>query len=131
MGVFLIHAADHTPENQLTLEDVGKAYLKVDKELYGGRYQNILVDEFIKREIFNSGSVGEWMAHEAAVPDLRLPKRASDEKIERLVQANLNKLGIGPDFGLKLQSVARDERFWEDDGSGATHRRARQRGALV
>ncbi|HYV04558.1 MAG TPA: hypothetical protein VFB82_08235 [Blastocatellia bacterium] len=111
MGVFLVHLTDYTPENRMTLEDVGKAYLKVDKELYGGRYRNMFVNEFINREIFNSGSVGEWLAHEAAVPGLPLPQRATVQKIDRLVQANLDKLGIGPDFGLKLQSVTRDQRF--------------------
>jgi len=111
MGVFLTHTADFTPENRLTLEDLGKAYLKVDKELFGGRYHTMFADEFINREIFNTGSVGEWMAHEAAVPQLRLPKRASIHKLERLVQGNLDLLGIGPDFGLKLQSVTRDARF--------------------
>jgi pimeloyl-ACP methyl ester carboxylesterase len=111
MGVFLTHTADFTPENRLTLEDLGKAYLKVDKELFGGRYHTMFADEFINREIFNTGSVGEWMAHEAAVPQLRLPKRASIHKLERLVQGNLDLLGIGPDFGLKLQSVTRDGRF--------------------
>lgn len=111
MGVFLVHLTDCTPENQLTLEDLGKAYLKVDKELYGGRYRNMFVNEFSNREIFNAGSVGEWIAHEAAVPDLRLPGNVSEKKVDRLVQANLNKLGIGQDFGLKLQSVTRDGRF--------------------
>ena len=111
MGVFLIHTTDYTPENRMTLEDVAKAYLKVDKELYSGRYQNMFVDEFISREIFNAGSIGEWIVHEAAVPDLRLAKNASSQKVEKLLQANLDRLGIGPDFGLKLQSVTRDVRF--------------------
>ena len=30
----------------MTLEDVAKAYLKVDKEFFGGRYHAMLVDEF-------------------------------------------------------------------------------------
>jgi hypothetical protein len=51
------------------------------------------------------------MAHEAAVPNLTLPRRASSEKVNKLVQANLDRLGIGPDFGLKLQSVTRENRF--------------------
>jgi hypothetical protein len=55
------------------------------------------------------------MAHEAAVPQLRLPhhdskywwlrRRPSDQEVERLLQANLDQLGIGPDFGLKLQGI--------------------------
>jgi hypothetical protein len=110
MGVFLTHITDYTPENRITLEDIGKAYLKVDKEIFGGRYQTMFVNEFINREIFNADSVGQWMAHEAAVPDMRLPKRATVQKVDRLVQANLDRLGIGPDFGLKLQSVTRDTR---------------------
>jgi hypothetical protein len=111
MGIFLARSTDYTPENSLTLRDVGKAYLKADKEFFGGRYQAMIVDEFTEREIFDVDSEAEWMEHEAAVPDLRLPKRASDQDVDQLVQANLDKLGIGPDFGLKLQSVTRDQRF--------------------
>lgn len=111
MGIFLTRSTDYTPENSVTLEDVGKAYLKVDKEFFGGRYHNMIVDEFTKREIFDVDSVAEWMEHDAAIPNLRLAKRASDQDVDNLVQANLDKLGIGPEFGLKLQSVTRDRRF--------------------
>jgi len=31
--------------------------------------------------------------------------------VNNLVQANLDRLGIGPDFGLKLQSMTRESRF--------------------
>ena len=115
MGLFLTRSTDYTPENKLTLEDIAKAYLKVDKEFFDSRYYDILVDEFTRREIFDADSVTEWMAHEAAVPQLRLPhhdskywwlrRRPSDQEVERLLQANLDELGIGPDFGLKLQGL--------------------------
>ena len=108
MGTFLVLSTDYTPENSMTLEDVCKAYLKVDKEIYGGRYQSLFASEFTRRELFDANSVADWMAHEAAMPDLRLPRRAKDRKIDNLIQASLDKLGIGPDFGLKLQSVTRD-----------------------
>jgi hypothetical protein len=108
MGTFLVLSTDYTPENSMTLEDVCKAYLKVDKEIYGGRYQSLLVAEFIRRELFDANSVAEWMAHEAAMPDLRLPRRVKDRSLNNLIQASLDTLGIGPDFGLKLQSVSRD-----------------------
>ncbi len=114
MGEFLTLATDYTPENTVTLEDVAKAYLKIDREFFGGRYHNMLVDEFIRREIFDAGSLNEWIAHEAATPYLRLPRlmrRRLDSYLEDLLQANLDKLGIGPEFGLKLQSVTRDERY--------------------
>jgi len=111
MGVFLTHCTDYTPENTMTLEDVGKAYLKVDKEFIVGRYKPWFVSEFTRREIFGANSVGEWTAHEAAVPDLRLPQNASDKKVEKLVQENLDRLGIGAEFGLKLQSVTSESRF--------------------
>jgi hypothetical protein len=111
MGTFLTRSTDYTPENTLTLEDVGKAYLKVDKEFYGGRYRDILVDEFTSREIFDVDSVAEWMEHEARIPNLRLRQRKTDQEIEQLVRANLDLLGIESDFGLKLQSVIRDNRL--------------------
>src|SRR5262249_36564360 len=78
------------------------------------RYHDMLVDEFIRREIFNADSDREWIAHEVATPYLRLSRptrRWSDPEVEELVQANLDKLGVGPDFGLKLQSVTQDDRL--------------------
>jgi hypothetical protein len=107
MGIFLTRANDYMPENQMTLEDVAKAYLKVDKEFFEYRYHDALVDEFTRREIFDALSVTAWWAHEAATPQLRLPPQWPDQKIEQLIQANIDKLGIGPDFGLKMQSVTR------------------------
>ena len=111
MGIFLTHSTDYQAEDQLTLEDIAKSYLKVDKEHYGGRFKNMFVGEFAAREIFDANSVVEWMAHEAAVPDLQLPRDASDRRVDRLIQANLDSLGIGPEFGLKLESVTRESRF--------------------
>lgn len=111
MGTFLTRAADYTPENTMTLEDVAKAYLKVDKEFYDGEYHSVLVDEFTRREIFHLQSVAEWLAHEAAVPALRLRGRAAERKINALIQANLEILGIAPEFGLELQGVTRDQRL--------------------
>ena len=108
MGTFLVLCTDYTPENSMTLEDVCKAYLKVDKEIYGGRYQSLFASEFTRRELFDANSVPDWMAHEAAMPDLRLPRRAKDRNIDNLIQVSLDKLGIGPEFGLKLQSVTRN-----------------------
>ncbi|MGH9841283.1 MAG: hypothetical protein ACREEM_21215 [Blastocatellia bacterium] len=111
MGIFLTRANDYMPENQMTLEDVAKAYLKVDKEFFDYRYHAALVDEFTRREIFDAESVADWRAHEAATPMLWLHPQWPDNKIEQMVQANQDKLGIGPDFGLKLQSVTRINRF--------------------
>jgi len=101
MGTFLMRAADYTPENRMTLEDVAKAYLKVDKEFFGYRYHAALVDEFTRREIFDAESVTEWQAHEAATPQLWLHPQWPDQKMEEMAQANIDKLGIGPDFGWK------------------------------
>jgi hypothetical protein len=111
MGTFLVRCADYTPENTMTLEDVAKAYLKVDKEFYGDRYRKFLVDEFTKRELFDAQSLDDWLAHEAAVPDLRLPRKTSEKAINKMLQASLDELGISPEFGLKLQSVTREPRF--------------------
>ncbi len=110
MGVFLVRAADYTPENTMTLEDVAKAYLKVDKEFYDGCYHAMLVDEFIRREIFDADSLSEWLAHEAAIPQLYLSRRPIDREVEPLIHANLDTL-VGPDFGLKLQSVTHESRL--------------------
>jgi hypothetical protein len=102
MGTFLARAADHVPENAMTLEDVAKAYLKVDKEHFGGRYQDALVKEFTRRELFDATSVAEFNAHEAALPALSL-RRKTPSAADALIQANLDKLGVGEQFGLKLQ----------------------------
>src|SRR5262249_1832121 len=72
MGVFLVRSTDHTPENEMSLEDVGKAYLKVDKEYFGGRYRDFLDGEFRRREIFTANSLADFDAHEAALPQLTL-----------------------------------------------------------
>jgi hypothetical protein len=107
MGFFATRANDYMPENQTTLEDVAKAYLKVDKEFFDYRYHAALVDEFTRREIFDAESVAEWRAHEAATPMLWLHPRWQDDKVEQMLRANIDKLGIEPGFGLKLQSVTR------------------------
>jgi len=111
MGIFLTRAADYTPENAVTLADVGKAHLKVDAELFGGRYRDRLVKEFKRREIFDLGSFGEWQAHEAALPKLRLPLGSGPSQAAKLLRQSLGQLGIGRDLGLIVQSVTRDERF--------------------
>jgi hypothetical protein len=120
MGIFLTRATDYTPENRVTLEDVAKAYLKVDKESFGSRYHVMLVDEFIRRELFDADSLNKWFAHEAAMPFLYISRRASNEEVEALIQANLDSLGIGPDFGLKLQSVTRENPFGRRINFGQT-----------
>jgi hypothetical protein len=110
LGVFLTRATDFTPENRVTLEDVAKGYLEVDAELFDGRYRAVLVDELLRRELFDAGSLDEWLAHEAATPELSLRRRATDREVERWLQANLDALGVGPEFGLALQSVTRGTR---------------------
>jgi hypothetical protein len=120
MGFFLTRAADYTPENRMTLEDVAKAYLKVDKEFFDSHYHATLVEEFTRREIFDAGSAPEWLAHEAAAPQLWLHPRWPDQKVEQLIRANLDKLGIGTDFGLKLQSVTRINYFRRGIGPAQT-----------
>ena len=42
--------------------------LKADRELLGGRHRRLLVDESVRREIFDAQSLPQWLAHEAAVP---------------------------------------------------------------
>jgi hypothetical protein len=111
MGIFLTHTTDYTPENRITLEDVAKAYLEVDAELFHGRYRDRLVDEFLWRGLFDADSLGEWLAHEAALPDLRFPYGAGMAKAADLVRGNLDRLDVGPDFGLVVQSVTRDDHF--------------------
>ena len=106
MGILQARANDFTPESVLTLEDVGQAYLKVDKEYFDSHYRRLLVDEFRRREIFDANSEANWLRHEAARPQLFLPPQASDAQIEQTIHANLDKLGLGPEFGLVLQSVA-------------------------
>jgi hypothetical protein len=93
----------------MTLEDVAKAYLKVDREFFGSRYHAALVDEFTRREIFDANSEREWLVHEDSLPYLYLSRQSSDQDVEDLLQANVDRLGIGQDFGLKLQSVVREE----------------------
>jgi hypothetical protein len=111
MGLFAIRAGDFVPENSVTLEDVAKGYLKVDKELFGGRYRGRLAAEFRRRQIFDSSSLGEWLAHEGSVPKLALPFGASKADVGQWVEEHLADLGIGPAFGLVVQEVIRDRGF--------------------
>jgi hypothetical protein len=120
MGFFVTRANDYLPENRMTLEDVAKAYLKVDKEFFDSRYHTALVEEFTRREIFDAKSVSEWLAHEAATPQLWLHPQWPDQKVEQLIRANLDRLGVGPDFGLKLQSVTRINYFRRGIGPAQT-----------
>jgi hypothetical protein len=108
MGLFATRAGDYTPENRLTLEDVAKGYLKVDREFFGGRWRDALAAEFRQREIFEANSLEEWLAHEAALPKLTLPLAASNRQIEEWVAAHLDHLGLSPAFGLAVQKVVRD-----------------------
>ena len=107
MGVFLLHATDYTPENEMTLDDVVKAYFKVDKELFAGRYHDMLVGEFTRRELLNENSLRDWLSHEETLPQLWLPSWSTDTDVARFVEQNQNLLAPGPDFGLKPQSVTR------------------------
>ena len=116
LGTFLARSADFTPENRVTLEDVAKAYLTVDAELYDGRYHDVLVAEFTRRELFDADSVDEWREHQAALPTLRLPRAASDADVDAWLRANADALGVGPQFGLRLQSVTRPDSFRPDVG---------------
>jgi len=111
LGLFAIHATEHTPEDRMTLEDVAKGYLTVDAELFGGRYHDRLVAAFQRREIFDAHSDDAWRAHQAALPNVRLPYGVADKLASQVVGANLDRLGVGPDFGLTVQSVVRDKRF--------------------
>lgn len=118
MGTFLVRTADFTPENTMTLEDVCKGYLKVDAEYFGGKYQQLLSDEFTRRGMFrgppNPGEPGvssldEWKAHEAAVPALSIGTKKDAATMTKLVADNLEKLGIGSHFGLNVQSQTVDK----------------------
>ncbi|MFN7928452.1 MAG: hypothetical protein U0Y68_10980 [Blastocatellia bacterium] len=120
MGVFLLRTADYTPENEMSLADVGKAYLKVDKEFFHSRYQQLLVNEFLRREILTADLVQEWLTHEASLPPLWLPHWCTEKQIEAFLQDNLDQFGPGPDFGLQLQSVTYANRFGFGRGTNQT-----------
>jgi hypothetical protein len=107
MGLFETLASDYTPEDVLTLGDVAKAYLKVDKEIFAGRYRDVLVNEFFRRELLDTNSLQDWLAHEQALPALFLPNHLTDTDVEQFIDQNQALLGAGPDFGLKLQNVTR------------------------
>jgi len=107
MGLFMVRPADFTPENTLTLEDVVKGYLTVDEELFGGKYQQLLVSEFERRRLLkpNGSSVQSWRDHRASLPSLTLSPSASAADIQQLVAQSQDALGLGPSFGARVQSV--------------------------
>jgi len=91
----------------MTLDDVVKAYLKVDKELFAGLYHDTLVREFVQRELLDDKALQDWLAHEEGLPGLWLANWSTDRDIANFVDQYQDSLGTGPDFGLKLQSVTR------------------------
>jgi hypothetical protein len=106
MGKMNVRACDHTPENFMTFEDVAKGYLSADKDLNGGRYHDLLVNEFVKRGVFTDKSDAAWQQHQANLPSLKLATGVSLEKAAAdLVKNNQSKLGGGPELGYKVQSV--------------------------
>jgi hypothetical protein len=54
--------------------------------------------------------VSQWLAHEGSIPALRVPRSPSTDQVEAVVQASLDRLGIGPDFGLLVQQVIAERR---------------------
>jgi len=107
MGTLLTRSSDYMPENIMTLEDVAKAYVKADAELFDGRFQDLLVAEFEAREIFeeggffSDGSFEEWQEHESNIPSLSLE---ADTDLQALVDENLAALNVPDGFGLRIQS---------------------------
>ncbi|HVE83970.1 MAG TPA: hypothetical protein VND93_14030, partial [Myxococcales bacterium] len=109
MGTMNLRATEHTPENQLTFEDVGKGWLKVDKEYFHGKYHDVIANELKRREVFTDQSVKDFDAHEAALPKLSMGIHKNDDALNSLINKNLGKLGIGPGFGLKVLSHELDD----------------------
>src|SRR5262249_24286829 len=62
MGVFNSQSNDYTPENTMTLSDVAKAYLEVDKEYFAGIYHDALVREFAHRELLDDQGLQDWLS---------------------------------------------------------------------
>lgn len=118
MGKFLAKTTEHTPENSMTLEDVAKAYLTVDREYFGGRYQSILVPELERRELLVRPAVDpsrpgaplprssfeQWKAQQAALPRLAIASATDRPALERLLQGSAARLGVPRGFNLSLQS---------------------------
>ena len=44
----------YAPEDCVVLQDIAKGYLKVDEEFFGGRYHDVLVNEFTQRELLDT-----------------------------------------------------------------------------
>jgi hypothetical protein len=108
MGTLLVRASDFSPEDSMSLEDVAKAYLTVDKEFYGGKLQKILVSEFERRQLFTRGSFTQWQQRQQALPKLTLPPKAARPEVEAFLQKNLAALNLPPSFGVRLQDDATD-----------------------
>ncbi len=108
MGTFLMRTTQHTPENAMTLEDVGKAYLKVDQEYFGGKYRALLEGELTTRGILTPASLKAHAAHEAMTPKLVLTDR-SREGTSKLLKDHQEQLNLGGGFGGKLTSFHTDD----------------------
>jgi hypothetical protein len=79
----------------MTLDDVAKGHLKVDKELFAGRYHDMLVTEFTRRELFNEDCLRDWLSHEESLRQLWLPSWSTETDVARFVEQNQNLLAPG------------------------------------
>lgn len=67
-GVFMMRAMDFLPENDVTLDDLGKAYLKA---FLSGPRPHMLVNEFLRWKLSRTGTESDWLAHKATLPQQR------------------------------------------------------------
>lgn len=101
MGQLLTRVADHTPENTMSFEDVAKAYIKADREYFGGKLSGALTEEFTRRGVFDADSIKELDAREAALPKGISAGSKDPEQMKALLTASLDKLGL-QGFGLEI-----------------------------
>lgn len=117
MGTLLVRATEHTPENFMSLHDVAKAYLTVDRECFGGAYGQLLRDEFLRRGLLRPEQLDALAAHETQIrqlgtrlrlePGLDVGSTEGKEALSALLTRSGAELGVAAPFGLELQSAER------------------------
>ena len=103
----LILIADHTPENTLTLSDIAKGCLTVDREYLEGAWYDLFSRAFRKRKVLDSQDLVAWQCHISGLPSLKL-SRPEGDVVRELIRLHINEL-VPDGFGLRIQSLKSDD----------------------
>ncbi len=114
MGKTMTRAADFTPENQMTPEDVAKGYLLADNEFFNGDYQSLWIEEFKDRKLLDDNFQMDDLDISKTVDDynsFRIEPFGDDSEMASRAHAKIKeKIGdlVGENFGINGKNIKID-----------------------